>query len=698
MKVKRFNFLSLVKKLSKLFDSNIFNLSFIIIITLLIFRPLFSDGYPGWADNSTPPVLNMEKFNDISNFTYAEHQHGLIYNSNVILMNFLPNKIALVLQRVTPDEKLLAISWLILPYLTLNIFIYLSFGNIFSKKSLCFLLTIFYIFSPLNFSTIAYGWDFTSYSIAFGTLFLSNFVKYLENPKLKRVFIMSILSTMGFLNIANFYAFLIGALMCFFVFVLVNKLTFKEIYKRYNGALLLLFLMLLINSYWILPSFFMGREVSNNFYLSDIYPTSILTSINTFNFYTSFALFNEYKDVFKFFISPSFGILNIFFMLLIFNHVVKSNDKSLRIFLSLYLLFFGLSLGKNFSLLYRIFHLLPGSYIIRSPQLKFFPLLFFFLSLMIGLIISKYKSKIVISFTILMICLGIYGFSKGQLFSYWNNTNLPDDYEDVISELSTSDNKYKTIAEFPKIWGATKISWKNDRYYTPAINAILYNPIITYNNWNTSVVPKFISLAYEDEDSDVAEILGGGGVRYILAHRDYKDFPLNYDFTNLPHISTVVVGKNVSLFKVEDSFYKPLFYSDEQNLEYERINPVMHIVKVKPGERLTFNRQHDVSLKLYDEEDIRNAGYCNCNFSIGNLNFCDILLLKVKPLPKQPSDNDYKNNWITPTDSSGSYVVYYEPQIYFYIGLIISFVAFILHILYLLLARDSDKNKRMVLN
>jgi hypothetical protein len=70
----------------------------------------------------------------------------------------------------------------------------------------------------------------------------------------------------------------------------------------------------------------------------------------------------------------------------------------------------------------------------------------------------------------------------------------------------------------------------------------------------------------------------------------------------------------------------------------------------------------------------------------------------VKPLPKQPSDNDYKNNWITPTDSSGSYVVYYEPQIYFYIGLIISFVAFILHILYLLLARDSDKNKRMVLN
>ena len=127
MKVKRFNFLSLVKKLSKLFDSNIFNLSFIIIITLLIFRPLFSDGYPGWADNSTPPVLNMEKFNDISNFTYAEHQHGLIYNSNVILMNFLPNKIALVLQRVTPDEKLLAISWLILPYLTLNIFIYLFF-------------------------------------------------------------------------------------------------------------------------------------------------------------------------------------------------------------------------------------------------------------------------------------------------------------------------------------------------------------------------------------------------------------------------------------------------------------------------------------------------------------------------------------------------------------------------------------------
>ena len=571
----------------------------------------------------------------------------------------------------------------------------------FRERCLSFLLALFYIFSSWNLSLIGYGWSWTTYSIAAGVLFLSYFIRYLEYLKFRDVVIMSLISIFGFINIAAFYAVLLSACIYFFIYILVNKIKLREVCALYKNLLFLPFISLLINFYWILPIGPMSRELNSGFdSLPQIYPTNILTHLNTFFFSTNFSLFGEFSSIFRFFNSFLFKIFYILFMIVIFWRISKNvnHDSKLKTYLSVYLLVFGLSLGLNFRILWTAFQYLPGAFMIRSPQLKFFPLLFFFLSLMIGLIISKYKSKIVISFTILMICLGIYGFSKGQLFSYWNNTNLPDDYEDVISELSTSDNKYKTIAEFPKIWGATKISWKNDRYYTPAINAILYNPIITYNNWNTSVVPKFISLAYEDEDSDVAEILGGGGVRYILAHRDYKDFPLNYDFTNLPHISTVVVGKNVSLFKVEDSFYKPLFYSDEQNLEYERINPVMHVVKVKPGERLTFNRQHDVSLKLYDEEDIRNAGYCNCNFSIGNLNFCDILLLKVKPLPKQPSDNDYKNNWITPTDSSGSYVVYYEPQIYFYIGLIISFVAFILHILYLLLARDSDKNKRMVLN
>ncbi len=70
--------------LLKLFDNNIFNVLFIILVTLSIFRPLLSFAYPGWADNSTPPVLNMGRFNEISNFTYAENSNGLITTENVI--------------------------------------------------------------------------------------------------------------------------------------------------------------------------------------------------------------------------------------------------------------------------------------------------------------------------------------------------------------------------------------------------------------------------------------------------------------------------------------------------------------------------------------------------------------------------------------------------------------------------------------
>ncbi len=81
---------------------------------------------------------------------------------------------------------------------------------------------------------------------------------------------------------------------------------------------------------------------------------------------------------------------------------------------------------------------------------------------MIGLIISKYRSKIVISFTILMICLGIYVFNKGQPFSYWSNTNLPDDCEDVISELSTGDTGI--------IWGGRNLIDAGDKVFNTLVS------------------------------------------------------------------------------------------------------------------------------------------------------------------------------------------------------------------------------------
>ncbi|MBW6441969.1 hypothetical protein K0B04_03670 [Patescibacteria group bacterium] len=445
----------------------------------------------------------------------------------------------------------------------------------------------------------------------------------------------------------------------------------------------------------------MSRELNSGFdNLPKIYPTSILTYLNTFFFSTNFSLFEEFSSIFKFFNSFLFRIFYIFFLLAVLWYILKNatHDKKLKTYLFLYLLLFGLSLGVNFSLLWVAFQSLPGAFMIRSPQLKFYPILFFLLTLLVGRVIQKYNPKKFIYFTFSVVFFGVIGFARSGPFSYWSNVTPPCDYREVIKVLNNSDSKYFTVAEFPEIWGTPKISWLNDRYATPILNSMIYNPLIIYNKWNTAVIPEYLKEVYTNPSTDIPAILGRGGVKYVLVHKDYSNFRVKKDFSSMEGLSKVVGGENVDLFEVSEHFYKDLFYSEVKNLEHERINPIMQVVKIKPGEQLTFNRQYDVSLKLYDEKDIRNMGYYDCNFSIGDLNFCDILLLKVNPLSKEPLDKDHKNNWILPENSSGSYVVYYEPQIYFYIGLIISFVAFILNVLYLLLVRDSTKNKRIVLN
>lgn len=687
------------KILRKLLNLHLLFIMVIIIITLVIFRQLFSDGYPSWADNSAVPVLNMERFNSKANYTYSEHYHGLVYNSNEILMNFIPNKIAVILNIFSPNPKILSVWWVVLPYVILNICMYLSFFNVFSEKRISFLLTLFYIFSPLNFSQIAYGWSWTSYSIASGLLFISYTIKYLKYPRFSYIVIMSLLSVIGIINIANFYAFLLGALVYFLVYILVNKFELKVIYKHYKNILFLPILSTLLNFYWVLPTIPMARGLIQKIYFPDIYPSSILTSTNSFGFITTFATFDAYQQVFKFFTSEFFIFFNYLFMLVVVYYVSKNlNNRLLKVFVSLYLLFFGLSLGQNFSLLWKPFQSLPGAYIIRSPQLKFFPVLFYFLSLIVGWIVKEYKPRALINILLVVIVLGVYGFYKGNLFSYWSNVTPPEDYEEVVVKLNTKENKYKTVAVFPKIWGMTTINWLNDRYASPIINSMIYNPSIVYNNWNTSVVPLYIKEVYTDPLVNIPEVLGSGGVKYALVHKDYSNFSMDGNFSNIEGFTKIVGGENVDLFEVSEHFYKDLFYSGEENLEYERINPVTHLVKLSPGRRLTFNRQYDVSLKLYDREDLEKHSYYKCHVTVGNLNFCDILLLKVKPLSKQPLDEDYKNNWILPENSSGSYVVYYEPQIYFYIGLIISFIALILHTVYFLLAKESDKNRQVVLN
>ena len=441
-----------MQKVTKsILNSDLFPLSTIILIALLIFGlPLISKGYPYWADNN-PPTLNMGAFNELSDFTYANSHNGLIYDGNFIVTNFLLNKVFKLINVFVPDIKTLSFLWVFLPYLTLYICLYFSFKILFGNKILSFFLALFYIFSNLNFTQIIYGWSTTTYSQAGGFLFLSYLIKYLRYPRLKYLVTMSLLSTICFVNVAHFYGVLVCSMIYFFVYVLVNKIEFKKIIVLYRNLVLLPFFTIFVNAYWILATIFMHVGKGFIFNFKDIYNTDVYTPFNTFNFLTSVSLFAKYAKVFSFFNSNLFRSSFVFLLLISFFYVIKyvHKNKYLKLIFSVYLLGFGISMGAKFSISWSLIKVLPGSFVFRSPQLKIFPILFFLFSLLVGIVISKYKPKLLIGSVCLVMLLGVIGFYKGNLFSYWKNIVIPDDYLSIIRYLDHPNNRYETVIILP---------------------------------------------------------------------------------------------------------------------------------------------------------------------------------------------------------------------------------------------------------
>ena len=673
----------------------------LIFLTILLFKPIiFNPGYPSWSDNANYPVLNMDRYGDISNFSYSDKHSGLVYNSNILLTEFFANKLALILNHYISDQRNLSVVWVIFPYIVMSISMYISIKNVIGKSKISFLLTTLYIFSLVGLTNVSSGWVTTSYSQAGGLLFLSFFVRYLRERNLKDIFIMSFVSLASFTNIANMYGNLI---VCFFmlaIWVLLYGKSLKETLYLYRHLLLLPLLVAAMNFYWLLPLPFMSRQAGFSFDLKNIYSSDSYTFINTFNFVSNFSLFKPAQEVFGFFNSGLYRTLfTIFLVSVIYSASLKlRGDKFLVFLFTGYLLLFVLSMGDRVSLMWDLLQQLPTSFLIRSPQLKFYTTEFFFLSTIAGYLIANYRTRELLYIISALIFVGAVDFSKGKIFSHWSNISIPDDYIEIVYYLSREDNKHETVMKFPPTNGGPRLKWRDDIYTYPILDSMLYNPIVV-RTWGDSMVPIYLRDVYHDSSLESSERLGDGGVRYVLVHKDYSNFPVKRDFKEDLGLEPVVSGDNVDLYRVSDEFYKPLFYSDDASfLTYKRINPVMHVVYASPGNLVTFNRQHDVSLKLYDNKDVEESGYYRCNFSIGDLNFCDVLLLKIKPLPKQPLDRDYKNNWILPENSSGSYVVYYEPQMYFYIGLVVSFMALILHILYLLKLGIDDRKEHLVLD
>jgi len=683
----------------KIFNSAPIYLFAILLISFLIFRSkLNSPGLPIWADNSLP-TQNMKSFGEISNFLYSEKNNGLVYNPIFASIYFLINKIFDLFQLMSINNKMLGFLWIFLPYLVVYTSIFLSLSRLLRNKALSFVLTLFYIFGPLNLSWVAAGWSTTSYSHAGSLLFFCFFLIYLKYPKTKYLLIMPILSVIGFMNIAYFYSIAVCCLAYLFVFLAVYDIGLKKAFNNYKSLVILAVFIILINMFWILPVPFMAKGKADAFGLNDIYSTSYLTPLNSFTLLTAIQDSDQFKDVFLFFNSPVYQLCFILlsFAVLYYSIKVFRKDADIRAISIIYLIVFGISLGKNLNIVWSLFKLLPGSQLVRSPQLKFYSLLFFLLSLLIGIIIVRYKSKVLLFLLFVNIVLGVLAFNKGDFFSYSTNLVIPEDYNKVRDYLSLPENRYDTVAMFPPMSHGPMIKWvKNHPYCGFYMDEMLSNPLVVYY-WGDARIPSYLKDIYSKEVPDLVGYLGSGGVSFVIVHKDFVQFPVTQDFNNVDNITKVIGGKNIDLYKISDVSYRTLFYSDDGTpVEYERLNPTAYVINTGNKNLINFNSQFNVGWSLYGEGELKKVGYNNCRIYVGSHNICTLLLLFSRNAESHLIGKDNKDSWDLSTSVSNKYLLFYTPQNYLYIGVFISILSLITNVLLLVIYSVKEKTGRDV--
>jgi hypothetical protein len=692
----------------------------ITLITLALFwKPISSEGIAWWGD-MTPPVLNMQNFKNLSNYLYVEKNSGLVSNPIYIMMYFLLYQVFALLNLVLPKKVLIDI-WFLLPYLALYYGIYYAIWLQIKRGALAFLLTLTFIFSTLNFSLIIAGYSTTNYSIVACILFFTIFDLFLKDSKYKYIFLLPLLATVAIMNVAVFYATLVLTSIYFLIILLYTRTTLLSFIKKNSILISTIMFCIILNLFWIIPYFLMSKydQISFGSINDNIYSSTyqITTPLNNLQLSTTFNSFSDYKDLFsffnsnfykfEFFLSLGYIVYKIYFTL--------RNNKRIPLKL-LFIVTFILSLGPLYFPLYSKLNFIPGWFLLRAPIIRFFTFLFFIELVLLGFSVSNKKNHILYGVILLNIILNVIGFTKGDIFNYWENIKPPKDYSAVLTYLSKAERTNKPIMILPEIPANSRVTWvKNHVYWINILDTLLENPIIL-TKWGRSRVPDYFIPFLEKmiPNYDAASFLGQGGVKYIISQSDMIGFP-PWNFDNVKGIDLKIKGSNLKLYEIADSYFRPPITSSNK-INFFKLNPSKYYARLKIQHNktdLTFNTPNgdlwkvypinvkDFHCKNFKEYKTYNTVWCDDQISSNMIfDYFDVKYLFNKEVSyynkyniqgnqttwqfsnSKNLVNDDSRKKLNASNEEYLYIsIVYFPQILFYLGALLSFVGTIILIL-----------------
>lgn len=667
---------------------------FILLLFVLIFQAWF---YPNIISAGDFSFISASRLQDVSLMPYAWGWNLAVGGLGAFVSPFswlhYVEAIPLVF------AKFFSLNWLLVErifyfyplLLALIVIPRLIFKKFFPTFKFAFFSTLIFSLNTYILMLIGGGQIFISLAYAIAPVVFYLFLISFNQKKLSISFLTGLifsLQTMLDLRIAYITVF------AFLLYLLFNiDFSKKFVFRIIYSLIIPFFVTFFIHSYWIIPTLVLHTNPLSE--LGQIYTSfgavkflSFATLENTISLLHPNWPENLFGKVS--FMKPEFLILPIlaYSSLFFIKNEEKKNRKNILFFAVLGLLGAFLAKGANdpFGFIYIwLFDHIPGFIMFRDPT-KWYLLIAISYSILIPFTIGKIyeylgnlkrfsvfsllnninpRLKILNPKNIFLLVVIIYLLFLinpallGKLSGAFKSTVIPGDYIKLEQYLSSDKNFYRVLW-FPTV--------QRFGYYSnlhPAIPAREFFKEVD----NKLLVEKF-------KQKDTPKVLTDSSVKYIIVPYDsqgeifLKDRKYNnnlYLFTLeqlklTPWLKNVKQIGKIYIFEIEN--YKDHFWTDSKNLsiKYERINPVnykLYLENIKSNDKLIFSEKFDKNWEFKEVDNAKNILY-------------------------SAPYNKVFNSFNLQHEGNYTAQLYYKPQIYVMVGVILGSITLILILLCLL--------------
>lgn len=482
-----------------------------------------------------------------------------------------------------------------------------------------------------------------------------------------------------------------------FFFYLGSATFLLWIYMRFKEGFIFLFGSLVLASYWLIPmgsSFFVSDNVSmsaDSNYIVHIfswYSAAVsMASNHVFSIYPGNKLFE---------VVPHYVYAGLFLVLnlVIVSSLYISETSRLRkylvssSFLFIALMFF--SYGKQFDtgVVFNFLwtHVSALHFFKSFTQILNIAFIFFCIILVQSLIILKEEyrpyTQVFIGSSILIVALGLI-FYLPDVNKYLSRGNIPADYLSIRDVVNSKENLGRVFMLPEKAYPFYKWNSAKDQYF---LNKTWFTvPVIHFS----SIVPTTANL-FKNKENDYTKAFERSGSNYLLVHRDYDegrfrstDFKFDYRLVDL-----IFESEHFYLYESKNLSLGDKLSITEGQIKFKKESSVMYSLQAEVTQNSVL-----IFKELYDR------GWILWRFPLKDSCSINMLTALSKSISNGQGDyslyhskyDEFANQWHIgqSLDSENTetvcLVLYFTPQKYNYLYLLISLIS-LAYLLYKLLS------------